>query len=220
MSRLVSIGLLLLSVPALAQDDADAKRVAKTYLDSLVGAGDEAGKDLLLGGVTMTAQLFSLENYSFKKKDASLKEQGDLAQAQELVRAIDTAGRGALTQLLGMEQVGDDLQVTEVDEADAAKLLGPTREKAVALQKKFPVLAYALRVGKEVYWHPKNPMRVALNRAGKSGTYSLEVHRWLIVSTEGPAKTARTWPLRVLRFKAGKYDTGWKVLPASDWNAE
>ena len=27
-------------------------------------------------------------------------------------------------------------------------------------------------------------------------------------------------PLRVVRFKSQKLDTGWKILPASDWNAD
>jgi hypothetical protein len=42
----------------------------------------------------------------------------------------------------------------------------------------------------------------------------------VVLSKEGPAKQPREWPMRVLRFKAGKIDTGWKVLPASDWNID
>jgi hypothetical protein len=220
MSRLIAASLAVLAVPAVAQDDAEPKKVAETYLNALTGAGDEAGKDLLLGGVTMNAQLFSLENYAFKGKDPVKKEEGDLAHAVQMMNALDKAGRSALTRLMGVEQVGDDLRMTEVSQDEATRLLAPTREKAAAFQKQHPVLAYVLRVGKEVYWHPKNPMRAVLAKAGTSGRYSIEVHRWTIISTEGPAKTPREWPLRVLRFKAGKLDTGWKVLPASDWNAE
>lgn len=220
MSRLIAASLAVLAVPAVAQDDAEPKKEAETYLNALTGAGDEAGKDLLLGGVTMNAQLFSLENYAFKGKDPVKKEEGDLAHAVQMMNALDKAGRSALTRLMGVEQVGDDLRMTEVSQDEATRLLAPTREKAAAFQKQHPVLAYVLRVGKEVYWHPKNPMRAVLAKAGTSGRYSIEVHRWTIISTEGPAKTPREWPLRVLRFKAGKLDTGWKVLPASDWNAE
>jgi hypothetical protein len=82
------------------------------------------------------------------------------------------------------------------------------------------VLAYALRTGKELYWHPNNPMRALLAQAGTQGRYSLEVYRWTMVSVEGPSKIPRKWPLRVVRFKSAKVDTGFKVLPASDWNAE
>lgn len=202
------------------EDDAEQKKVAVTYLNALTGKGDEAGKDLLLGGVTMNAQLFSLENFAFKSKDPVQKEEGDLAHAAQMMNDFDRASRAALTKLMGMERVGDDLRLTEVSQADASKLLAPTREKAAAFQKGHPVLAYALRVGHEVYWHPKNPMRAVLSRAGNQGRYSIELHRWRMTSTEGPAKTPREWQLRVLRFKSAKVDTGWKVLPASDWNAE
>lgn len=220
MSRAFAACLLVVAVPAFAQDDSEAKKVAETYLNALTGAGDEAGKDLLLGGVTMNAQLFSLENYKFKDKDPVKKEDGDLAHAVQMMNALDKAGRTALTKLMGVEQVGDDLKMTEVSQAEATKLLAPTREKAAAFQKQHGVLSYTLRVGKEVYWHPKNPMRAVLSKAGTTGKYSIEVHRWTITSTEGPAKTPREWPLRVLRFKSAKVDTGWKVLPASDWNAD
>ncbi len=211
---------LVCALPCFAQDDADAKKVATTYLNALTGQGDEAGKDLLLGGVTMNAQLFALENYSFKSKDPVKKEEGDLAHAVQAMNDLDKAGRKALTKLMGVEAVGDDLQMTEVSLADAKKLLAPTVEKVVAFEKSHKELAYVLRVGKEVYWHPKNPMRAVLAKAGTQGKYSLEVHRWMIQSVEGAAKTPREWPIRVLRFKSNKLDTGWKILPASDWNAE
>lgn len=220
MSRLLIAAVAVFAVPALAQDDADAKKVAETYLNALTGAGDEAGKDLLLGGATMNAQLFSLENWTLKSKDPVRKEDGDLAHAVQQMNELDKAGRSALTGLMGVEAVGDDLKMTEVSADQAAKLLAPTKVKAAAFQKSHAVLTYALRVGKEVYWHPKNPMRAVLAKAGTQGKYSVEVHRWTIQTTEGPAKTPREWPLRVLRFKSQKIDTGWKILPASDWNAE
>lgn len=211
---------VLLAVSVAAADDDEQKRVAVTYLKALTGAGDDAGKDLLLGGVTMNAQLFTLENFALKSKDPVKKEEGDLAHAAQMMSELDKTGRSALTKLLGVERVGDDLKVTEVSQADAAKLLAPTREKVAAFEKSHPVLAYALRVGSEVYWHPKNPMRSVVARAGTQGRYSIEVHRWSVVSYEGPTKAPREWPIRVLRFKSAKVDTGWKVLPASDWNAE
>lgn len=220
MSRLLLAAVALLALPALAQDDTDAKKVAETYLNALTGTGDEAGKDLLLGGATMNAQLFSLENWSFKSKDPVKKEESDLAHAVQLMNELDKAGRGALTGLMGVEAVGDDLKMTEVSAEQATKLLAPTKARAAALQKSHPVLSYMLRTGKEVYWHPKNPMRAVLAKAGTQGKYSIEVHRWMIGTTEGPAKTPRQWPLRVVRFKSQKIDTGWKILPASDWNAE
>jgi hypothetical protein len=220
MNRVLITAVALLALPSFAEDDAEAKKVATTYLNALTGQGDEAGKDLLLGGVTMNAQLFALENYTFKSKDPVLKEEGDLAHAVQAMNDLDKAGRSALTKLMGVEAVGDDLKMTEVSQADAAKLMAPTREKVAAFQKAHKELAYVLRVGKEVYWHPKNPMRAVLARAGTQGKYSLEVHRWMMQTVEGAAKTPREWPIRVVRFKSNKLDTGWKILPASDWNAE
>lgn len=220
MTRALWMSVALAAPVAWAQDDAEQKKVAVTYLNAITGHGSEAGKDLLLGGVTMNAQLFVLENYTFTSKDSVRKEEGDLAHAVQMMNDFDQASRSALTKLMGLERVGDELLMAEVSQGDAAKLLGPTREKAAAFEKSHPVLTYALRVGRDVYWHPKNPMRAVLARAGNQGRYSIEVHRWTITSTEGPAKTPRAWPLRVLRFKSGKVDTGWKILPASDWNAE
>ncbi len=220
MKKLFFAALLLLGTPVLAEDDADAKKVAETYLNALTGKGDEAGKDLLLGGVTMNAQLFTLENWNLKAKDPVKHEELDVGHAVGMMTDLDKAGRKALTKLMGAEQVGDDLKMTEVSKEDAEKMLKPTREKAAAFLKAHPVLAYSMRVGKEVYWHPKNPMRPLLAKAGTSGKYTLDIHRWTVLSVEGPAKTPREWPLRVVRFRSGKIDTGWKIMPASDWNAE
>lgn len=220
MLRTLTLTASLFATLAAAQDDAEPRKVAETYLNALSGAGDEAGKDLLLGGVTMNAQLFSIDNWELKSKDPVKNETSDLVHAVQMMNDLDKAGRTSLTKLMGMDQVGDDLTMTEVSQADATKLLAPTREKAAAFTKAHPVLAYVLRVGKEVYWHPKNPMRAVISKAGTQGKYTIEVHRWVVLSKEGPAKTARTWPLRVVRFRAGKIDSGWKILPASDWNAE
>lgn len=217
--RTLLVWALLFAVPVFADEDEDAKKVATTYLNALTGKGDEAGKDLLLGGVTMNAQLFTLENAELKNLETK-KEDGDLGKTIQLMNELDKSGRKALTKLMGAEAVGDDLKITEVSKDDAEKLLKPTLEKAQAFLKSAPVLAYTCRVGKEVYWHPKNPMRAVLAKAGNSGKYNLEMRRWTVVSKEGPNKTPREWPLRVLRFRGGKIDTGWKVLPASDWNAE
>lgn len=219
MKKLILASVILFAAPSLAQDE-DAKKAAETYLNALTGKGDEAGKDLLLGGVTMNAQLFSLENWELKAKDPVKREDADVGHAVAMMTDLDKAGRKALTKLMGAEAVGDDLRMVEVTKEEAEKVLAPTREKAEAFKKAHPHLAYALRVGKEVYWHPKNPMRPLLAKAGTSGKYSLEIHRWTVLSKEGPAKTPREWPIRVVRFKAGKVDTGWKVMPASDWNAE
>lgn len=214
------LSCVLSATPASATDDAP-KQTAITYLKALTGTQEEQGKALLLGGATMNAQLFSLENWAFKGDATIQKEEGELNHAARAMKEIDAAGRTALTRLLGLSHPSQgDVQMTQVSRADAAALLEPTRERTAAFESSHPILAHALRVGKEVYWHPKNPMRAVLAQAGVQGRYSLEIHTWAIVTVEGPAKSKREWPLRVLRFRSERIDTGWKVLPASDWNAE
>src|SRR5262245_49511433 len=203
MRNLLVLALVVAAEASADSDEDAAKLVATTYLNALTGKGDEAGKDLLLGGVTMNAQLFTLENAELKNMETK-KEEGDLGKTIQLMNELDKSGRKALTKLMGAEAVGDDLKVTEVSKEDAEKLLKPTLEKAQAFLKAAPVLAYVCRVGKEVYWHPKNPMRAVLAKAGNSGKYNLEMRRWTVMSKEGPNKTPREWPLRVLRFRGGK----------------
>lgn len=216
--RLLAAAFMGVALPAFAADD--VQTVAEQYLKAISGEGSEAGKELLLGGATMNAQLFTLENWKIVSKEPVRKEEGDLAKASQLVEELDKAARKALTKLMGASGAGDDLSVEEVSQAEASKLMAPTKERAAKLSSTYPALAYVARVGKEVYWHPKNPFRALMAKAGKSGKYQLELHLWKIETVEGPRKTARVWPLRILRFKSKALDTGWKILPASDWNAE
>lgn len=213
------MALALASSAASANEQA-AKKVAIAYLEAASGQGDESGKELLLGGATMTAQLFSLENWRIVSKEPVRKEEGDLSVAVGRMRELDQAGRSAISKLSGKKADADGLEMLELSQAEAVKLLGPTRQKADLFTQKHPVLSYATRVGKDVYWHPKNPMRAVLGRSGGKGRYTIELHLWQIETREGPRQVPRVWPLRVLRFTAGGLDTGWKVLPASDWNAE
>ncbi len=223
MSRFALALCLLLVAPAVARagdSEAEVTAVADAYLKALTGEGDDKGKDLLLGGATMNAQLFNLENWTVLSKDPVRKEEGDLGHAAALMADLDKAGREALTKMMGSKGVDDDLSTTELSLEEAMKIMGPTRVKRDKLVKSHPVLAYVARVTKEVYWHPKNPVRAVIAKAGGKGRYTLEVHRWKMESREGPRKSPRQWPLRMVRFKCAAFDTGWKVLPASDWNAE
>ena len=222
-TTLIALALALAPAVALAEDPKSAppevKKAAEAYLAALTGEGDESGKELLLGGATMTAQLFTLENWQLKGLETQ-KEDGDIGKATAMIADLDKVGREVLNKLLSAEQVGDDLAMTEVSEDDAKKLMAPTRDRATKFVKNFPALAYVTRVGKEVYWHPKNPMRPLMQKAGKTGQYHLELYKFTVLSKEGPRQSPREWPLRVLRFKTAKIDTGWRILPASDWNAE
>jgi len=213
---------LLLSSPTAADEspDALAERAATAYLKAVSDTGDEAGRDLLLGGATFNAQLLSLENWRIVSREPVEHEDGDLGNAIQLMRELDKAGHEALKKLMREAKRADVMTLEQVSQEDAAKLMAPTHERAQKFLKACPVLAYLTRVGKEVYWHPQNPMRTLLRRAGTHGQYTVELRRYKIESKEGPRQVPRQWPLRLLRFRSGELDTGWKVLPASDWNAE
>src|SRR4051812_20885112 len=81
-------------------DDEEVTRVATTYLNALTGKGDDAGKDLLLGCVTMNAQLFALDNAELTAKEMK-KEEGDLGKVIQMMNELDKSGRKALTKLMG-----------------------------------------------------------------------------------------------------------------------
>jgi hypothetical protein len=193
--------------------------VAETYLNAIAGSGDESGRELLLGGATINAKLFTLENWRIVREEEPRHEEGDVLVATRLVRELDEASRAALSAILGDETQAAAATVTQITPEVAAKLMEPTQASADRFLSTLPVLAYVLRVGKGVYWSPKNPARALLAHAGP-GRYALDFHLFEIETKEGPRQVPRPWPLRVLRFKTANLDTGWKVLPASDWNAE
>jgi len=212
---------LLVSLGAAAQED-PVHQVARAYLEALTGAGDDAARETLLGGVTMNASIAAIGSWKIVAEDPVRKETASLQTAGELMTDLDKSGRATLAALLTQSgAVSNDIQVRELSESEANRLLAPTKERANKFFRTLPVLAYVARVSHPVYWHPKNPVRPLLVQAGTDGTYSLEVHRMTIESLEGPRKEVRRWPLRVLRFTTSKgLDTGWKILPASDWNGD
>lgn len=213
---------LSLSVLAMGESsEAEVRTVADSYLRALTGSGDDRARELLLGGASMDAQIFSLDSARIVSKDPLRREEGNLATALGLMRELDQAGRQARNRMIkGVKTHGDEMGYLELSQAEASRLLAPTQEKAKRFLKACPVLAYLTRVGKEVYWHPKNPMRALLHRAGDQGQYEVELYRFKVESLEGPQKVPRQWPLRVLRFRSAGIDTGWRILPASDWSVE
>lgn len=203
-----------------ASAEAEAANAGEAYLSALAGSGDDRARELLLGGVTIDAQISNLENWRVVSKDPFRAEEGDLKLAARLIGELDAAGHASAAKMMSDRPRGKGMIVQELSRADAEKLLAPTKQRAERLSKTYPLLAYVARVGKEAYWHPKNPIRALLAKAGRQGRYSLQLQRFKIETREGPQQVARTWPLRVLRFRTGAMDTGWRILPASDWNPE
>ncbi len=187
MSRLALLPLLV-SLGAAAQEDS-VHQVARAYLDALTGAGDDAARESLLGGVTMNASIATIGSWRIVAEDPIRRETAPLQTASQLMSELDKAGRSTLASLINQSgALGNDVQVRELSEAEANKLLAPTKERASRFFRTLPVLAYVARVSKSVYWHPKNPIRPLLAQAGGDGTYTLEVHRFTIESLEGPRK--------------------------------
>jgi hypothetical protein len=193
--------------------------VAETYLKALEsGDSEDPGRQLLLGGATTNAQLFTLENWRIVSTESPRHEEADLGVARRLVSELDEASREATSKMLSGSGDGSG-GVEKITPEVAAELLAPTQKSADRLMAAVPVMGLLLRVGKGLYWHPNNPARALLANAGQ-GQYQLDLHAFQIETIEGPRKVARRWPLRVFRLKTAQTDTRWKILPGSDWNAE
>ena len=221
--RRAALCCLLLPAVACAQETpVPVQKTAESYLTALTTT-DDAGRALLLGGVTLDARLTSVDTWRIVSRDYVKQETGALKTAATLMADLDKAGRRSLAELLKKTgpSGGDDMAVVELTRDEAARLLAPTRERTEAFKKTLPLLAYVARVGREVYWHPKNPVRPLLQQAGTEGSYSLDVYHFTVETTDGPRKEAHRWPLRIVRMTTnGGMDTGWKVLPASDWSPD
>jgi hypothetical protein len=222
MRTAVLVFLLLPAVACAQETPPPVQRTAESYLTALTSTGDDAGRELLLGGVTLDARLAAVDTWRIVRRDYAKKETGSLKTANALMADLDQAGRRTLADLLKKTGgSGDDMAVVELTKEEAARLLAPMKQRNDAFLKTLPLLAYVARVGKEVYWHPKNPVRPLLQQAGTDGTYSLDVYHFTVETTEGPRKQTRQWPLRIVRLTTTNgLDTGWKVLPASDWSPE
>lgn len=214
------LGIAVLANSALGSVDTtdEPGRIAETYLNALEGTGSEAAKQHLLGGVTLTAEVFTIPNWKIIRRDPPREEDGDLATAVREMRALDQVGKKNQEDILNSTSVDEFAVITR---EQAHKLMEPTRKQTALFTRKFPLFAYVARVDKEVYWHPQNPWRKLLDKLG-TGSYHLEVHRFVIAERMTGLREGkiREWPLRVVRMKTPSHDTGWKILPASDWDPE
>lgn len=203
-----------------AQDE--ARKLAEAYLKAIAREGSEEPLESLLGGATLMAHIYTIENWKIVGREKSRQEKGRLESLHENVAAIDKAGRVALAKMVAGDGDPDGKQTQELTASEAARLLEPTRARARSFAQSHPVFAYLSRVDRQVYWHPQNPFRLLLEKAGRRGSYLVELDLFWVETVEGAheEKRPRKWPLRVVRFRTNELDTGLKILPASDWNAE
>ncbi len=190
----------------------EPRKVAEAYLNALAGKGGDDSRDLLLGGATLTARDFNIPNWRIANRDEARVEEKPIFGAMKAMWMLDKIGAEALNMVVVAED--DNLTLTQ---EQAAKMLAPTRAAALKFQDDYPLFSYVARVDKDVFWHPDNPWRKEAKKLGKEGNYRLELHRFMVEERE-QGKQTRLWPLRVLRVTTAKYDSGWKILPASDWD--
>ncbi|MBN2360383.1 MAG: hypothetical protein JXR83_13095 [Deltaproteobacteria bacterium] len=213
-SGVVVLGLLLVAGSALAEKD-EVQKIAEAYLNALSGKGGESAREYLLGGVTLSAELVTVPNWKIVKRERVKVEEANLADAVKEMKAYDAKGRKMIQELL---KLAGDNEIREITKEQAEKIMKPTEAERRRFMEKFPLFAIVARIDRDVYWHPKNPWRVLLDKLGTKGDYRLEFHRFEIEEIDHGKK--RVWPLRILRMQTQKFDTGYKILPASDWDPE
>jgi hypothetical protein len=222
LSRRLSVALALgfCAVPGVSQADDSARGVAVRYLDALTG-GDPSGKELTFGGKTMAVELEQLENYTIKAVKVK-KESAPLVKLSAAIAKLDRAGETGMSRAHARAGAGggDMGTITELSPEDAQAIAHATERESRVVLKNYPVFGKISRVGKGVYWSPKNPARKLLKDAGTFGTYSLELHTFDVECLEGPRQTPRVWHLKVFRFRGGAVDTGFRILAAADWALE
>jgi hypothetical protein len=204
------------AVPGAGAAD-EPRKIAESYLKALAGTGSDDAKNYLLGGSTLTAADFTIPNWKIQSRVPPQIEEKPIVPAVKAMWELDKIGADALTTVVTKESGGDDgMGHLNLSQEQAEKLLLPTKIAADKFSKAYPVFSYVARVGKDVYWHPENPWRKEVKKLGKEGSYKLELHKFNIEESDGGKK--RVWPLRVLRVTTKTYDSGWKILPASDWD--
>ncbi|MBI5548728.1 MAG: hypothetical protein HY901_33010 [Deltaproteobacteria bacterium] len=205
------------AVEAETQDE--ARKAAEAYLKALARQGGDQALESLLGGATLRARAATIPDWKIVGREKHRHEAGQLENLHAFVTAVDAAGRLALAKLSGGSG-GPTGDLQEITAEEATRILEPTRRKAKIFLTSHPVFAFLARVDKPVYWHPANPFRKLLTDAGEKGEYQADVDLFWVQTSRESGAAARRWPLRVVRFAANGKDTGLKILPASDWNAE
>lgn len=186
-------------------------RIATAYLNALEGSGHDYARTYLLGDVTLDAAVWKIPNWKIQSRQKERTEKGKVAAAIAAMHKLDKAGSKLLRTKFGLKSAA------EIKREQVKDVLPATKKQSEAFLKKFPLFAKAARADSWVYWHPQNPWRLLLKDLGQKGEYQLFYHHFEI-EERGKKGKGRVWPLRVLRIKTTVYDSGWKILPASDWD--
>jgi hypothetical protein len=82
-----------------AQDG--ARKAAEDYLKAIAHQGNDGAIESLLGGATLTARLYTIENWKIVGREKHRHETGEVTDLNAYVVAIDKAGRDALSTMIG-----------------------------------------------------------------------------------------------------------------------
>src|SRR5262249_1294346 len=140
LSRVLRFALLplLVSLGAAAQED-PVHQVARAYLEALTGAGDDAARDPLLPALPINPPIAAIGSWKIIAEDPVRKETASLQTAGELMTDLDKSGRATLAALLNQSgAVSNDVQVRELSESEANRLLAPTKERATKFFRTLP----------------------------------------------------------------------------------
>jgi hypothetical protein len=213
-THLLLAALCLSAAPA--KDE--PQQIAEKYLKALSDPKAQAGKDHLLGGASLDAKSAVVFAPKITARAETRVEEGAVADLAAAVDALDKAGLALLEDSSMLAGVSDPKAGVDVEKA--RKMAEKTKQLRKDLVTKYPVFSDVIRADRTLYWHPKNPARLILQKAQKSGQYKVEYIAFTVESKDTAKDKAHTWPLRIVRIKTEGNDTGWKVLPASDWDPE
>lgn len=216
------LALVVFAAPAPAAKPAaeeTPQQVAEKYLAALSDPKKAQSKDaLLLGGLSLDAKAATVIGPKIVQKAEPRKEEGQVADLFAAVDALDKAGLELLGDSASIGGAGVAQHDVNIDHA--RKMAEKTKQLRKDLITKYPVFSDVIRADKMLYWHPKNPARLLLQKAERTGPYKVEYASFTVESKDSAKDKARQWPLRVVRVTFGTTDSGWKVLPASSWDPE
>lgn len=199
-----------------------ARTAAEQLLASLSKQTGEEGLKVLLGGPSLVSRLFSIENWKVVGREKRRVETGDLGAAKKLLAALDLERRKANRELVsaplpatGPAGAKGEVALSGVSGADDAWTFELVRDAGRQLEEAHPVLGFLLGADRAEHGYANDPLRKLLTRTPRRGKYSVELDQLWIETREGNHEDtrARRWPLYVLRLKAGRFDSGVKVLP-------
>lgn len=203
---------------------ADQQRaVAEQLLKALSKQAGEEGLGVVLGGASLVSRIFAIDDWEVVGREKRRVETGDFASAKRLLAALDLERKKANRELVSAPPLAPapksaDVAMSGVSAVDDAWTFELVRDRARELEETHPVLGFLLGADRAEFGYANDPFRKMLVRTPRGGRYALELDQFWIRTNEGhhEEKVARRFPVYVFRLKAGRFDSGYKVLPTTE----